>query len=475
MIESKSSFFDNLTSQSKLWKKESSNLSAKINQILHEGYLLKFSKKRNQYVSRYFVLTPDALYCTKQKKSNDSYGVMTLKWTRFYYNLIVYDECPATLIKFVLNKKSSSFIVTDNKSFSDWYLYLSRICIQTDFHEKFTVSSLLGNGAFASVYLGTNNISKTKHAIKFYAKEDLTKDPIFKKSVLDEIDILRDLSHNNIMKLEEVHETFNTVYLITEYIHGVDLFNEAKTEREFTHREISGILRALLSATVYLGNKNIIHRDLKPSNIMIVNGNSDISQRVKIIDFGLAIHSTDSLSHAICGTPGYIAPETFKLTSYLQTNFTNKIDVFAIGITIYELVHGYLPFQSNRSNEVLYLNQKCKISYSRNKIDKYPNLSNLLQSLLVADPERRISAQAALTHRFFGTNRIFRVRHELSSSQLPKLIHGASRTFDSVENRNQSELRNPAHYGLSRIDKNTEQIKRFVINKKIVCENTTKV
>ena len=153
--------------------------------------------------------------------------------------------------------------------------------------------------------------------------------------MLNEIDIMRCLNHENIIKLYEVFETEKSIYLVLELIQGKSLQEVLKKPTfrdEFSEGKIVNMIKSILDALAYLAAKGIMHRDLKPDNILL--GKGDV---IKIVDFGLAtfIDVPDYIFKK-CGTPGYIAPEVFKYDQKnASTNYDDKCDVFSAGCIMF--------------------------------------------------------------------------------------------------------------------------------------------
>ena len=153
--------------------------------------------------------------------------------------------------------------------------------------------------------------------------------------MINEIDIMRCVSHENIIQLYEVYETEKSIYLVLELIQGKSLQEVLKktTFREtYSETKIMMMIRSILDALAYLASKGIMHRDLKPDNILL-----DKNDKIKIVDFGLATFiKIDTYIFKKCGTPGYIAPEVFKYDEKNpSTNYDDRCDVFSAGCILY--------------------------------------------------------------------------------------------------------------------------------------------
>lgn len=171
---------------------------------------------------------------------------------------------------------------------------------------------MLGEGSYGTVYLVQNIRSNEKLAAKAFKKSKLQYGD--KKSLLkNEIKVMRKLNHPNILKMHEVHETTDTIYVILEYIKDGELFNYIKNTKNIPKKVLISIMTQLISTVEYLESKCIVHRDIKPENIMIIRDGSDIE--LKLADFGLAGHTT-SPDYYEAGTPGFMAPEILHPKKY---------------------------------------------------------------------------------------------------------------------------------------------------------------
>ena len=140
---------------------------------------------------------------------------------------------------------------------------------------------------------------------------------------------MRGLDHESIIKLYEVYESPQHIYLVLELLKGGELFNKITKKSQYSEKSACALIKKLLSALNYLHSKGIMHRDLKLENLILKQEDNDID--VKIVDFGLAaiINTTDWLFKR-CGTPGYVAPEVLADEKYDQ-----KVDVFSAGVILY--------------------------------------------------------------------------------------------------------------------------------------------
>ena len=255
--------------------------------------------------------------------------------------------------------------------------------------KTYTVSdTLIGRGSFASVYKGTD-IRNNNVAVKKISIEKKKYNTMIK----NELQLVRKLNHINIIKIHDIiHDTvYNHIYLILDYYKNGDLSNflKGKSLKEKFARKYSIQLK---NGIQYLINNNILHRDLKPQNILI----SD-TYIIKITDFGFARYFTkDTMIETICGSPLYMAPEIMSKNCY-----TIKSDLWSIGIIIYEMLYGTVPFKG--SNIFILLNT---INNTNLKFDKKYSISKscitLLKSLIEKNSDTRCSWESFFNHEWLS-------------------------------------------------------------------------
>jgi serine/threonine protein kinase len=159
-----------------------------------------------------------------------------------------------------------------------------------------------------------------------------------KESLYNEIDVMKNLDHENLMKLHEIHESQNSVYLVLELLEGGELLDYIKAQQgRIKTSEYKHIIRSILRALRYMNTKNIMHRDLKPENMILKTKGGSIEENVlKIVDFGLATKcDIQEYLFKRCGTPGFVAPEVVNASSEENIHYTPKCDVFSAGVIFY--------------------------------------------------------------------------------------------------------------------------------------------
>lgn len=271
--------------------------------------------------------------------------------------------------------------------------------ILVDIKEDFTIGQLIGEGNFAKVHVGIKKSDEKTYAIKSLSKADITSSTRRQSSVINEIDILRELNHKNIIKLYEVYESDRYIHLILEYLDGGELFNRLKHKGQYQEKDAIFVMKNLLEALNFQHNNGIIHRDLKPENLILASKNDDHS--IKIADFGLASYiQKGEVLYLRCGSPGYIAPELLQ-----DKGYSCKGDIYSAGVILYVMLTGRHPFPGASINEILLKNKNADVQYPS---QLWTNISeeakDLVKKLLQQNPRNRISAEEALTHTWFKSS-----------------------------------------------------------------------
>ena len=260
--------------------------------------------------------------------------------------------------------------------------------------EDYLITKELGKGSCAVVKLAIHKVTKEKFAIKIYSKEFLL-DPQKRNIVKNEINILKQLDNEYIMKLFEEIDTPNYLYLVLEYINGIPLIDILKNEKNgyLSQKRAIIIMTQIIKGIIYLYDKNIYHRDIKLENILVMK--NDI---IKIIDFGFAVKcNRDSYQKLFCGTPSYMAPELLNKEKYIPY----YSDIWSLGVLFYSMLYGRFPFDRNdkyllEDNDdffekitVIEINFDDEI-----KVDD--NIKNLFKNIFVAEPTERIALNEIL-------------------------------------------------------------------------------
>ncbi len=266
---------------------------------------------------------------------------------------------------------------------------------------KFRNLKVIGKGTYSRVYLVENKFTGKRSAVKAFRKKYLLEyQEKGKEAIKNEINIMKRLKHPNILNLEEVHESENSIYFVLELLEGGELYEYIMNKENFSIRKILVIMRQILETIKFIHDNKIMHRDLKPENILFKKKGKMENNSLKIVDFGLATYiDVNQYIFKRCGTPGYIAPEIINSKSKVDFKYNEKCDIFSIGVIFYTLLTEQAPF-TGAFNEIIKKNKACLISFEHS-IFKEKSLKSLLEKMLAVDPKMRISADKALNHKVF--------------------------------------------------------------------------
>ena len=258
-----------------------------------------------------------------------------------------------------------------------------------DVLSEYNIIKLIEKGTFSIVKLGENKITKEKVAIKIMEKNQIINQDD-KNRIDREIQMLKSLNHENVIKIYNILEDSKRFYIIMEYCENGELFNRIVEKKQLSEDESALFYYQLINGLEYIHKNNIIHRDLKPENLLLTK--DDV---LKIIDFGLSNYSRiDILLDTPCGSPNYASPEMVSGQKY--NGFLT--DIWSTGIILFAMICGYLPFE-DKNNEILFKKIfYCKINYPEH-IGKLP--LDLLKKIIVPEPCKRITLEQIKQHPFY--------------------------------------------------------------------------
>ena len=250
----------------------------------------------------------------------------------------------------------------------------------------------IGEGTFGSVWKVRHKTSNKIYAIKVMNKENIIRHNMLEQ-INKEIEILYKLDHPNIIKLYSHFEDDEHICLIMEFISKGHLFNLIKSHRKFNQITAKEYLKQIISAIDYLHTRNppIIHRDIKPENILVDNDG-----KCKLADFGWASYDYGKKNReTFCGTPEYLAPEILN-----QTGHDKSVDIWALGILLFEMLTGRSPFLlCGGDNHQLFNSIKL---LNINWPDDFPHLAkDLISKILCINPEDRLNLDQIINHQWF--------------------------------------------------------------------------
>jgi len=209
---------------------------------------------------------------------------------------------------------------------------------------RYEIQELIGVGGMACVYRAYDNIDDRIVAVKILKEEYLTNEE-FRQRFKNESKVIAILSHPNIVKVYDVSYGDRLQYIVMEYVEGITLKEYIRQQGRLQPREVIHFSAQILRALQHAHDKGIVHRDIKPQNIMLLADGA-----IKVTDFGIARFSTGitkSITESAIGSVHYISPEQAR-----GETTDDKADIYSVGVVLYEMLTGALPFQSENSVSV---------------------------------------------------------------------------------------------------------------------------
>lgn len=295
--------------------------------------------------------------------------------------------------------------------------------------EDLTFIKIIGKGSFGQVYLTSRKGHSEFYATKII-KKIIADSAKVKKYFHNEINILKEIEHKNIMRLIEIKQNSENYYLICELCNGGSLRQCVNKylkmyNKTFSEEIIQYLMKQIIEALKYLHGKHIMHRDLKLDNILVnfkdENDKSVLNMygaEVKIIDFGFAAHvdKKQDLHKSVLGSPLYMDPKLLKKytrTSNIDiTGYDESIDIWSLGNIFYEMLTGKLAFATN---DIKILEQKIDTGFYSLPTTSYKEVVGFLIGMFQYDSEKRLTAEELSKHDFLSKNIRHFVRIDINS------------------------------------------------------------
>jgi serine/threonine protein kinase len=311
------------------------------------------------------------------------------KWT-YRLDSVPYDE----------RQEDAPYLSAVSPCYSDHSSVASSITGKlSDIEYKYHVDPhVLGSGHHGSVRECVDRSTGQCYAVKSIRKSDPSVKPA---GLAREIQLLREMKHESIVRLIDVYEDYEYVHLVTDLCQGGELFDriiERSSEDNgaacFSEDEAARIMTQILHAVSYMHRHNIVHRDIKPENILFETCHDD--SHIKVIDFGLARKHCGSVEPPmsnIVGTPYYIAPDV------LKKRYDKSCDLWSVGVIAYILLCGYPPFNGADNKEVYKSVRTGRLRFPSSDWSSIDGRAkDFIRQLLQRDPRKRMTAEEALEH-----------------------------------------------------------------------------
>ncbi len=292
---------------------------------------------------------------------------------------------------------------------------------------RYEISEIIGVGGMAVVYKAYDNIDDRVVAVKILKDEFLANEE-FRRRFKNESKAIAVLSHPNIVRVYDVSYGDRLQYIVMEYVEGITLKEYIQQQGIINHREAVFFVMQILRALQHAHDKGIVHRDIKPQNIMLLENGA-----IKVTDFGIARFSaseTRTMTDSTIGSVHYISPEQARgdLTD-------DKADIYSVGVMLYEMLTGRLPFESDNtvSVAIMQLQQDPEMPRAIN-----PEIPVGLEQIIIRAMQKNINdryqsaAEMLLDLEEFKRNTSIRFDYDYSNDQPTKYIPNVTNTVKPV-------------------------------------------
>jgi calcium-dependent protein kinase len=263
--------------------------------------------------------------------------------------------------------------------------------------DDYDLDGELGKGTYGIVYKGIDKITGDVRAVKQIARAKIKKYERF----INEVNALKTLDHPNIIKLFEIYEDEENVYLVQELCTGGELFDRIVENQYLSEKQAAALFQQILQSILYCNKNKISHRDLKPENFMFKTKDED--SNLKLIDFGLSMSyykmdkSSGNQGNVVrmktrAGTAFFMAPEV------VSHDYTESCDMWSAGVMLYIMLCGYPPFYGETDQEILEAIVAGEFDFDDEVWDEVSaDAKDLIKKCLIGEKER-ISPKEALAH-----------------------------------------------------------------------------
>ena len=272
--------------------------------------------------------------------------------------------------------------------------------------QRFLVAEKVGSGTTAEVRLGYRRTDFSKVALKIIQKNVWTSKYSQPADMRKEVEVLADISHPCIIKVEEVVETEKLFIIVMEFASGGELFDQVlrdEKKKQLSEDTAKFQFYQVVECVRFLHSRQVCHRDLKLENLLLASPGA--RSLVKVTDFGLAKEwGEDKELESYVGTPVYMAPEVVACQGPNSPSYSSKADCWSLGVILYLLLSGRHPFSSTQTDSML--DRQIREGNIRPMEGGRwqgvsPQAKDLVTALLQNDPEKRLSAEKTLEHSWF--------------------------------------------------------------------------
>lgn len=312
--------------------------------------------------------------------------------------------------------------------------------------DNYHIGKKIGSGACGTVYLLHHTIS-----CKPFAMKHVMKDPISERTrpkflndpmrVMNEVNIMKNLNHPCVIKMHDIVDKPDSVYMVLEYMEGGDLLTRIINNQHLPEKTAKLFFLQMCHAVKYLHEQGITHRDLKPDNILLQDDQE--YTLLKVSDFGLSkFVRKNSVMRTLCGTPLYVAPEVLKTSG--KGAYTRKVDIWGLGVVLFTMLSGTLPFSDEYGTPAVEQIKRGKFAMRHPAWRKVSSMAKkLIFDILNVNPTERPSIDTLLASTWLRdeeviceAERLMQVPLRAGKVPVPLVSRTARNTPSDVENNN---------------------------------------
>lgn len=289
-----------------------------------------------------------------------------------------------------------------------------------EFVGKNSSELVLGEGGFSKVLRGRriNNEQTEELAVKCIDMAKISKTE--KMDLMREVEILQSLTTDKVVRIYDFFddEPNRMSWMVMELMTGGELFDRIVKKQFYTEVEARATATIIIDCIEHLHEQGIAHRDLKPENLLMKSETND--SHLKLADFGFAVKCHGNDQTAQLGTPGYVAPEILEASE--ENKYGTQVDMWSCGVILFVMIGGYPPFPQEGNGPQATQAMFKKIKRGEYEFDERwwsevsPEAKDLISKLMTVDPEKRLTAKAALRHPWFLADPDYLVKHHLEKN-----------------------------------------------------------
>ena len=368
----------------------------KKNIIFHEGLIFKISKEESNKIKKvkeiFYRLVGKDLYYYKKSDHRNHKGINNLSCTFVKEGEdIVVNEVKYFSIVIYYYKKEKIYYFDSKENRNIWLEKFRNVIGQKDIKDNYEISEkIIGKGSSCSVVYGENIKTKQNVSIKIINKKNLHYN--YLELAMNELYILKICQSPHIIKLYDIYETNNNIYIVMEYCKSGNLHYYFNDNNKLQENLVKEIVYKFLLAINFIHSLGIIHRDIKLANILFFD---ESKANIRLVDFGLGkILGSNEKTKERCGTLGFAAPELLENKPY-----SKPVDFWSAGVVTYYLLCGHLPFNNVSREEVIRQTIEDPIPFKEN-VWKYISVEakDFVAGLLEKNPEKRFNIEQILEH-----------------------------------------------------------------------------